>query len=125
MKNMVVSLALIIGSTSAFAQTQTAKVCSVGRAGQIYTTEFRVEDTKATMIVDGETLPYNVDSVRGASLQSASAISGEKVVQATQYVISSPQGTTTLQIAVGASGVQYMIFPENGLLGASSDNCQQ
>jgi hypothetical protein len=121
MKNMVVLLALLLGTTSAFAHTQTAKACSVGRPGQIYTTEFRVEGPKATMIVDGETLEYSVDSVQGADLKRAAVISGEKVVQATQYVISTPHGTDTLQIAIGVSGTQYMIF--NGILGASSDNC--
>ncbi|MBS1969888.1 MAG: hypothetical protein JSU04_06250 [Bdellovibrionales bacterium] len=124
MKNMVVSLALLLSTSSAFALTQDVKVCSVGREGQVYTTEFRVDGSQATMIVDGEVLPYTVDSVRGADLKRASAIAGEKVVQATQYVISSPQGTTTLQIAKGVSGVDYMLFPQNGILGASSDNCR-
>ncbi len=124
MKNMVVLLALLLGTTSALAFTQTAKVCSVGRTGQIYTTEFRVEDTQATMNVDGNTLAYNVKSITGADLRRASVISGEKVVEALQYVISSPQGTTTLQIAVGTSGVQYLIFPDTGVMGASSDNCR-
>lgn len=123
MKNMVVSLALLLGTSSAFALTQDVKVCSVGREGQVYTTEFRVNGSNVTMNVDGEELRYNVDSVRGADLKRASAIAGEKVVQATQYVISAPQGTTTLQIAKGTSGIDYMLFPLNGILGASSDNC--
>lgn len=124
MKNMVVFLALMLGTTSAFAVTQNVKVCSVGREGQVYTTEFNVNGSQATMIVDGEVLPYTVDSVRGADLKRASTIAGEKVVQATQYVISSPQGTTTLQIAIGASGEQYMLFPQNGIMGANSQNCK-
>lgn len=123
MKNMVVSLALMLGATSALATTQGVKVCSVGRDGQVYTTEFRVNGSSATMIVDGEVLQYNVDSVRGADLKRASAIAGERVVQATQYVISSPQGTTTLQIAKGISQADYMLFPVNGIMGATSDNC--
>jgi hypothetical protein len=123
MKNMVVSLALLLGTTPVFAHTQTAKLCSIGRTGQIYTTEFHVDGQRAIMNVDGAILEYNVESVKGANLKRASVISGEKVVQATQYVISSPQGVTTLQIAVGISGVQYMIFPDTGILGASSDNC--
>ncbi len=124
MKNMVVSLAMLLGTSSAFALTQDVKVCSVGREGQVYTTEFRVDGSQATMIVDGEELPYTVVSARGADLKRASIIAGEKVVQATQYVIRSPQGTTTLQIAKGFSGVDYMLFPQNGILGASSDNCR-
>jgi hypothetical protein len=123
MKNMVVSLALLLGTSSAFALTQEAKVCSVGREGQVYTTEFRVNGSQATMIVDGEVLRYMVNSVRGADLKHASAIAGERVVQATQYVISSPQGTTTLQMAKGISGVDYMLFPQNGIMGANSANC--
>jgi len=123
MKNMVVSLALLLGTSSAIAATPDVKVCSVGRQGQVYTTEFRVKGSDATMNVDGELLHYVVDSVRGANLKRASTIAGEKVVQATQYVISSPQGTTTLQIAKGASGIDYMLFPLNGIMGASSANC--
>lgn len=124
MKNMVVSLALLLGTTSVFAHTPNVKVCSVGRYGQVYTTEFVVEGNKVTMVQDGEPLEYTLVSAQEANLKSASKIAGEKVVQATQYVLSSPQGTTTLQIAIGASEAQYMLFPENGIMGATSENCE-
>jgi hypothetical protein len=123
MKKMVFLIAMLVGTTSAFAQTHTAKVCSIGRTGQVYTTEFKVEGAKVTMDQDGTILDYDLISASPANLKRASAISGEAVVEATQYVISSPQGTTTLQIAVGKSGGQYMIFPDTGILGATTENC--
>lgn len=124
MKKLVIFLMMALATASAFATTQSAKVCSVGRMGEIYTTEFRAEGSQAVMIVDGERLVYGVESAMSANLKRASAVAGEKIVEATEFVLTSPQGTTVLQIAVGASGARHMIFPENGILGASSVNCR-
>ena len=121
MKNMVVSLALTLGSVSAFAQT--AEVCSVKRDGQITRIVFQADGGHATMSVDGGILNFEIVSKKAISgLKSLSAIAGEHVTQATQYVLSAPQGTNTIVLAKSASG-DHMIFPGTGVLGASTRNC--
>ena len=123
MKNMVVSLALFLATTTAFAKTDFAKVCSTNSEGKLSVTEFAVDGRKVTMMVDGTLLEYELISKVGVNLKRASAVAGERVIEATQYVISSPQGVSTLQIAIGASGAQYMLFMQNGIMGASSNIC--
>lgn len=124
MKKILLFMSMILGVGSAMANTVSAKVCSVGRNGQIYTTEFRADESQAVLIEDGVPLHYKVEFSAKGNLRSSTAIAGEKVIEATDYVLSSPQGTTVLQMAVTASGARHMIFPENGILGASSGNCR-
>ncbi|HEY8271164.1 MAG TPA: hypothetical protein VIG33_09780 [Pseudobdellovibrionaceae bacterium] len=122
MKNMMVLTMLLLGTTSAFAHIENARVCSIGRDGDVYTSDFRVVGSSVIWNQDGSDLNYNVESVKNSSLSKASAACGENVVQATKYVLSSLIGITDLELAIGVSGTQYMIFPDVGV-GASSDNC--
>lgn len=125
MKNMVVALALVLGASSAMAHTQSATVCSVDRQGQISQIDILIQGEKATMMVDGYTLDYTVKTANAVSrLKAVSSVAGEKVVAATQYVLSAPQGTSTIQLATTASGGTLMIFPNDGILGASSADCR-
>ncbi|MGZ3745704.1 MAG: hypothetical protein ACXWRE_00125 [Pseudobdellovibrionaceae bacterium] len=123
MKNKMIILSLLMGTMPALAvPVKTVKVCSISSAGQINTTVFHANGSQVTMNQNGFVLYYDVLSVKEASLRKATVTCGEKALQATEYVLSSDQGVTTLQVVVGASGAEYMTFPGVGV-GASSENC--
>lgn len=125
MKNLVVTLATLLSAASAMAHTQTATVCSVDRQGQASKIEIRVQGESAKMTVDGYDLDYTVKSAKAVlGLKAVSSLAGEKVIESTQLVLSNPQGTNTIQLATTASGNTLMIFPQNGIVGASSADCR-
>jgi len=127
MKNMVVSMILLLATSAAFAQSSTTTVCTL--KGHKSVNEIRIEGSTLTMTVDGDPMPSNVESDSALNLQAVSRIVGEQATEAHQYVITAPQGTgtpqnrDTIQLVTGVSGNAYMILPRFGVV-ASSQACQ-
>lgn len=124
MKTVFLSLVLLLGAASAFAKNLSVTVCSVDRQDQVSHIEIRVDGPSATLSVDGYPLQYEVlreTPVR--NLRTATPLEGDKLVEATEYVLSAPQGTETIQIGKTVFGANVLIFPENRILGATSADC--
>lgn len=124
MKNMVVSLAMILSSTSALASTDYYKVCSEMRNGQVTVLEFEVlNERQANIISDGYSMPYEIVRKNAVSLNTLTKIAGERVIEATEYTLRDDMGTRPMTFARGVSG-DHLIFRDISLLGASGNLCR-
>lgn len=124
MKTVFLSLVLLLGAASAFAKNLSVTVCSVDRQDQVSHIEIRIDGPSATLSVDGYPLQYEVLSETPVrNLRAATPLEGDKLVEATEYVLSAPQGTDTIQIGKTVFGANVLIFPENRILGATSADC--
>ncbi len=131
MKNMVVSTLLLLATSSAFGQQGSMTVCSVNGVKSV--NEIRMDGETMTMIIDGSRMDYKIQARKAMNLQKVTRIVGDHVIEATQYVITAPQGTIgnpipeegdTFQLATTVSGDQLMIFQGIGVV-ASSQACQR
>ena len=130
MKNMVVSTILLLSTVSAFGDQGEMTVCSV--EGVKSTNNIRVDGETMTMTVDGFRMEYRISARSLLNKQKLSRVVGDHVIEATQYVITAPQGTVgnpiptegdVIQLATTISNDQVLIFPRQGVV-ASSSSCQ-
>jgi len=124
MKTLFLSLVLLLGAANAFAKNLSVTVCSVDRQDEVSHIDIRIDGPNATLSVDGYPLQYQILSETPVrNLRAATPLAADKLVEATQYVLSAPQGTDTIQIGKTVFGANVLIFPENGILGATSADC--
>jgi hypothetical protein len=127
MKNMVVSVVMLLATVTAYGQSETVIVCnSVSRI------ELSLDrNTLTTTVNGGEPLKSIVQSSVKVDKKRMAKVVGEPVLEAYQYVTTAPQGGVgnpqvrdVFTLVKGASENIYEVFPNIGVVATALD-CQK